>query len=123
MKLLYTDSSLEALNAMKHRLEQNGIPAYISNTEAARNLPFVSSQQGLWVYLDEQYNDATALMKDPDHVVLSAVDIDEFYEVADEVKKDRSTLNSALRDIFIRGVLLLVGMFLFITLFDAYYAT
>jgi hypothetical protein len=123
MKLLFTDGNLNYLNAMKSRLEQNGIPAYISNTEAARNIPFVSSQQGLWVYLDEQYNDAISLLNDPEHIVQSGIDIDEFYEVANELKQDKSSLNNALGDIFVRGLILLAGMFLFIKLFDAYYAT
>ena len=122
MKLLISSGDNEYLYNQQHLLESNGIPAYISSSDSNRVIPFGISKASLWVYLDEQYDEAMQLIKDPDYEVQNKVDVERFREMADEIEQDKSGLNSALRDLLLWSVLLLTGIFGFIYLFDRFIA-
>ena len=122
MKLLISSDDNEYLYNQQHLLESNGIPAYISSSDSNRVIPFGISKASLWVYLDEQYDEAMQLIKDPDYEVQNKVDVERFREMADDIEQDKSGLNSALRDILLWSVLLLTGIFGFIYLFDRFIA-
>ena len=122
MKLLISSDDNEYLYNQQHLLESNGIPAYISSSDSNRVIPFGISKASLWVYLDEQYDEAMQLIKDPDYEVQNKVDVERFREMADDLEQDKSGLNSALRDILLWSVLLLTGIFGFIYLFDRFIA-
>lgn len=80
MKLITRDADNFYLDELKSRLEQHGIPAFIGGEHVARMVtPFVMTQPGLWIYLDHQLADATALVRDADHPVASGIDVDAFY--------------------------------------------
>ena len=122
MKLLISSDDNEYLYNQQHLLESNGIPAYISSSDSNRVIPFGISKASLWVYLDEKYDEAMQLIKDPDYEVQNKVDVERFREMADDIEQDKSGLNSALRDILLWSVLLLTGIFGFIYLFDRFIA-
>ena len=71
MKLLTqyeTDSEADSVSA---RLEDKGIATYVSSRNAL-GFPGWSTgpaMVGLWVLIDEQYEDAMALLYDPEHTV------------------------------------------------------
>lgn len=122
MKLLISSGDNEYLYNQQHLLESNGIPAYISSSDSNRVIPFGISKASLWVYLDEQYDEAMLLIKNPDYEVQNKIDVERFREMADEIEQDKSGLNSALRDLLLWSVLLLIGIFGFIYLFDRFIA-
>ena len=75
MKLLTEyESSSEADNASL-RLETKGIATYVSNRHAGEFTFGMGGPigVGLWVVLDNQYEDAMALLINPDHSVTNAL--------------------------------------------------
>ncbi len=120
MKLLIDSDDNEYLSNQQHLLESNGIPAYISNRDSNRVIPFGISKAGLWVYMDEQYDEAMALLKDPNYVVQKQIDMAQFRELAEEIEQDRSGFNATMRDLLLGSVLLLTAIFGFIYLFDRF---
>ena len=70
MKLLLTSTDAPYLHHLQSRLEACGIPAFVSDENTAGVLPTGSLiEMGLWVHLDEHYEDAQALLEDPGHEV------------------------------------------------------
>ncbi|MEJ2142655.1 MAG: DUF2007 domain-containing protein [Gammaproteobacteria bacterium] len=89
MKEVYRTQSLEEANEIKSRLESAGIPVMISNEHfSALRIPLFPNNLGVFIYLDEQYNDACRVLTDTDYSPDSAVDIEQFYQLleSDEFK-------------------------------------
>ena len=84
MKLLYRANSLEEANELKASLEMAGIPAMISGENfSALRIPLFPNNLGVFIYLDEQYNDALQVMDNPEFIPETAVDTEEFYQLQD----------------------------------------
>ena len=122
MKLLTSSSDSQYLASMKHLLDENGIPAFVSNEDTNRMIPIGIAKASLWVYIDDQYDEAKQLLNDPDYEVINKVNMDTFHELESSMKEGTTSLVGALRDLLIRGVVLLMVMFVFIKLFDTYFA-
>ena len=123
MKLLTSSSDSQYLSSMKHLLDENGIPAFVSNEDTNRMIPIGIAKASLWVYIDEQYDEAMLLLKDPDYEVINKVDMETFHELENSMEDSKTSLVGALRDLLIRGVVLLMAMFLFVKIFDTYFAS
>jgi hypothetical protein len=59
-------------------LESHGIPVFIDSAWTWR----ASSRSSVFVCLDRQYDDALALLRNPDHVVSEPIDVAEFWKAA-----------------------------------------
>lgn len=80
MKMLTRDGDTEYLGSLMEILEENGIPSNIQGTETARMLTSrVVFEPSLWIYLNEQFEDAVNLIDNPDYKVTTGIDIDYFY--------------------------------------------
>lgn len=107
MELVYTTSSLDEANQIKDKLESAGIPVMISGENVSRiQLPFLSNNLAVFIYINNQYDDAMALIKDEQHQVTSAVDVDAFYKVIESTEMKRY-LNSKTNQ-------MIIGLFLFV---------
>ncbi len=83
MKRILKSADASRLHILKDLLETNGIPATINGENTARMItPFIMTEPSLWIYLDEQIDDALRLLENPDYEVMNKVDMDDFYEVA-----------------------------------------
>ena len=99
------------LHVLKELLEANGIPALINGENTARAItPFLMTEPSLWVYLDEQFDEALKLVDDPDYEVVNKVDMNEFYEVADNVANHPASLNATLVYLAMTMGLVLLGL-------------
>lgn len=79
MKLILEDNDTFYLRSLKNLLESNGIPALINGTHSVRVVtPFLINQQSLWVYFDNQLEEAIKLIDNPEYEVKNKVDITEF---------------------------------------------
>lgn len=97
MKLITRDADGARLEQLRRRLEENGIPAFIGGENVARIIPPVAmTQPGLWIFLDHQLDDAQALLRNPDHQVMTAVDVEAFYESQPNEETQYRQLNRAL---------------------------
>ena len=97
MKMLMSDSSVAHLESLKNRLEESGIPACIQRRESARMIiPATLVAPTLWVYLDEQFEDASKLIHDPAHIVMTGVDVAFFYESQPNDSEMSESLNATL---------------------------
>ena len=105
MECVYTASTNQDAMAIKLLLESNGIPASISNKGFARLYHFIPNTLAVFVYLDEQYEDAIKLIENPDHVVTNPVDIDAFYAALESEPMQNEIHNAMNR--------LILGMFVF----------
>ncbi len=117
MKRVTKNNDTNALYALKGLLEERGIPAFVSDEHTVRMVnPILFSGASLWVYVDEQWADAMALLENPDHEVTDPLDVDRFYAT---LQADNApVLNKALLRLF--GVVLVwvLGLFLLVMLLD-----
>jgi hypothetical protein len=107
MKILFhtTDKS-EAMNT-KQALELNGIPVFIGGENSGPMLGVIIADRfTLWVYLDDQYEDAKKFIENDEHVISSAIDVEEFYQFVE----DQKSRNSRFGWDFIMPALLVVGV-------------
>ncbi len=116
MKLIIKNTDTEELYILKNLLESNGIPVFISGEDTARVLPFLMSKPGLWIFLDEQYDEALKLINDPAYEVSNKIDIDEFYEAAHDSSRDSKSLNSTLAGLALFMGLLILVLFIVINI-------
>jgi hypothetical protein len=79
LKLLFqTDHKAEAIGA-KLLLESKGIPTFIGSERSGQLLGgIMSSTYSLWVELEHQYDDARAILSDPDREPADPVSIDDY---------------------------------------------
>ncbi len=97
MKMITTSSDVAYLGSLQARLEQCGIPAVVQGENTARMITsMLMTQPSLWIYLDDQFEDALALVNDPDHQVAEPIDVDEFYRLNENVSNDTALMNEAL---------------------------
>jgi putative signal transducing protein len=95
MKLLTKNSDTSYLHTLKGLLEENGIPASISGENTARMItPFLMTQPCLWVYLDEQLEEASKLINNHEYIVENKIDVEEFYNINKEILNNSSSMNS-----------------------------
>jgi len=95
MKLLTKSSDTSYLHTLKGLLEENGIPASISGENTARMItPFLMTQPSLWVYLDEQLEEASKLINNHEYTVLNKIDVEEFYDINKEILNNSASMNS-----------------------------
>jgi hypothetical protein len=80
LKLLFqTDHKTEAIGA-KLLLESKGIPAFIGSERSGQLLGgILSSTYSVWVELEHQYDDAKAILANPDREPLDPVSIDDYH--------------------------------------------
>jgi hypothetical protein len=119
MKMLTRDSDGQFLNELKHRLEENGIPAVIQGENTARMIiPAFLLQPTLWVYLDEQFEDAVGLMDNPNHQVKLKVDMEEFYALQPSEQQQAQDLNAALLHLLLIVGAIMLGMYALIKVLE-----
>jgi len=113
MKRVIKSIDASQLHVLKDLLETNGIPALINGENTARIItPFLMTEPSLWVYLDEQRDEALRLIEDPDYEVVNKVDMIEFYKVADTVTDKPESLNTAL--VYLGATMAVVLLVLFV---------
>ncbi len=108
--LFHTTEKAEALNT-KILLELRGIPTFIGSENSGPAFGFIAANKyTIWVCLDEQYQDAVALLDNPDHEVTTGIDVDEYYKAVEEQTK--KTTNKT-KDGLMLG-LVLFAIFIFV---------
>ena len=115
MKLVTKSTDTSYLHVLKELLESNGIPAFVKGENTARMVtPYIMTEPSLWVYLDEQYEEAQSLVKNPEYEVNNPVDMDEFNEVVKSTTEKPEKLNKALMHLGFTMGLILLGMLVLI---------
>jgi len=119
MKRIIKSIDASQLHVLKDLLETNGIPALINGENTARIItPFLMTEPSLWVYLDEQRDEALRLIEDPDYEVVNKVDMIEFYKVADTVTDKPESLNTALVYLAATMAVVLLGLFVLVKVLE-----
>jgi len=119
MKRVIKSIDASQLHVLKDLLETNGIPALINGENTARIItPFLMTEPSLWVYLDEQRDEALRLIEDPDYEVVNKVDMIEFYKVADTVTDKPESLNTALVYLGATMAMVLLGLFVLVKVLE-----
>jgi hypothetical protein len=94
MKLVTKSTDTIYLHVLKDLLEANGIPATVQGENTARMItPFLMTQPGLWVYLDEQHQEALNLIHNEEYSVENRIDVEEFYQINSNITSDTSEMN------------------------------
>ena len=115
MKLLTKSTDINHLYILKDLLEANGIPAMVKGENTARMItPFLMTEPSLWVYLDDQLNEAEALILDPNYQVKNGIDMNEFHSATREISADPKHLNEALLNLGVGFAAILFVLFLLI---------
>ncbi|MDB4409760.1 DUF2007 domain-containing protein [Gammaproteobacteria bacterium] len=119
MKLVMKSVDASRLHVLKDLLETNGIPALINGENTARIItPFLMTEPALWVYLDEQLEEALQLIRDPDYEVVNKVDMDEFNSIADSITDKPESLNKALLYLGFTMAVVLLGLFVVVKVLE-----
>ena len=105
MKLVCKCSELIEAERIKNLLESKGIPANITGQEAfhLQLAALVLRPLAVWVYIDEQLNDATICLDKPEHVVRNALNIENFYQELQE-NIDAQGISGFNRQLIITGL-------------------
>ena len=113
MKLVCKCAELVEAERIKNVLQDKGIPANISGQEAyhLQLAALVSRPLAVWVYLDEQIDEAQACLANPEHVVRNAVNIEQFYLALQE-NIDAQSLSGFNKQLIYTGL----GIMLILTL-------
>lgn len=80
MRWLQERPADDELARIRSLLEENGIPLYEAHSPRGAN-------QGIYVCLDEQYDDAVALLRNPSHKVTAPIDVEDFYRKLAEAER------------------------------------
>lgn len=88
MKLITKFSSRDDADEASRLLETNGVATFISSKRSHRigGLFTGAFHVGLWVILDEQYQDAQRLLSDPNHRVERKLTQSEISEIRSSVR-------------------------------------
>lgn len=88
MRLLFESASQEELSTAKRRLEKRGISVFVSS-ERTYHLwrPYTAGKRGLWVCLEQHYEDARVVLRDPGHREAHPVDVQDFYRTLEEASR------------------------------------
>ena len=117
--MIARDGSNLHLLELKERLEDNGIPAVIHGENTARMfIPFFLFQPTLWIYRDEQYEDASQLIVNSEHTVKTKINVEAFYKEQPNEVEQRNELNAALIHLALFVGLLMAGMFIFVKVLE-----
>ena len=113
MKLITKSTDTGYFHTLKGLLEANGIPATINGENTARMItPFLMTQPSLWVYLDEQVDEALKLVNNNEYSVINKVDVEEFYELNKNITSDTTAMNAAYIKLGITVFSWLLGAFI-----------
>lgn len=82
--MLLLSRTFERMNVDRIRLllESNGIPVFIGNESGVNNVSIAmhTLEYSIWVVIDEQFQDALALLENEDHEVKNPVDVENYYK-------------------------------------------
>ncbi|WP_395373332.1 putative signal transducing protein [Marinicella sp. W31] len=84
MKRIFKTNEYNEALSIRGLLESAGIPAHISENGFRSRGPILPEGIDVWIYIDDQLEDAEMLMEDPNHEVREPVDIQAFYHDLDE---------------------------------------
>ena len=117
MKLLTEYETTSEADSASLRLELKGIATFVSSRNTLGFPPGTIGPPGigLWVVVDDQYEDAMALLLDPDHTVSNALTPEEIETIRNGIRGgDMSSVFEVLA--WMSGVLLLfVGIVYLVT--------
>jgi len=109
--MLTRDGNHDYLVSLKNLLEENGIPSVIQGTETARMIiPTFLLEPTLWVYFDEQFEDASRLIIDNEHVVTTGISIEDFYNNQPNKKEQNSIFVNELGNLAAYVILVILIM-------------
>lgn len=112
MKIITRSTDTGHLNILKALLEDNGIPAFLSGENTARILtPYLMTEPGLWVYFDDQLNEAIKLVNNPDYQVINKLDVRKFYLDSKNLTDKPSAMNDTLIRLGLYLVTIMMGMY------------
>jgi Xaa-Pro aminopeptidase len=114
MELVFRTSSEQKASKIHKLLEENGIPAFLTNENVNRLRHFGFHGIGVFVHINAQKDEAIYLINDTSYAVEYKVDIDEFYRQAKNIDTNEAT--NYLFDVMFKflGVLLVFGVIIFL---------
>jgi hypothetical protein len=117
MKLIENCNFSGNLSEVANYLTQRGI--LVSTTDDYANLPGKSYATrnvkiGIWIHMDDQYDDAIALLKNKNHTVKNPLSIDDMQELKEQAKKNfySFTIKIAIKAFTIFSVI--IGLILYL---------
>ena len=86
MKLLQTYEDQWEAEEVASALEAVGIPAYVSatNSHLFGRMQSGALKTGLWISLNHQYDDAMAVLQNPEHIVTTGLSPEEMSVIRDQ---------------------------------------
>ena len=117
MKLLAQYSSSFDAEEPSHLLEDNGIATFVSSKRSNKlgDIFTGAFTVGLWVVLDEQYQDACQLLVDPTHKVSNKLSVSEMMQIKSSVHtRDMGPVISLLFKLLAFAILFALGVNYFV---------
>ena len=122
--MLFESGNTEELEGTQALLESRGIPVFVSGTESYTVRPLLGApKKGLWVCIDDQYDDALALLKDENHRVAIQVDPVEFHRELQQMQSEPVTMLLGSGEAFLNRIaiaaVLIIGAWVAWAIFSA----
>ena len=105
MRWLQEKPAPEEHDRIRELLERNGIPIYVG-ARTPRSGPV-----GLFVCLDEQHDDAVALLRNPHHTVANPVDVADYYKQLDAALRQTPFSTATMISIIVALVMIVAIVF------------
>lgn len=121
MKLLATFETWEEATKLVNFLQDKGIIAELEHRTHVMGYGSLGRVYQVSAALDEQYEDALALMKNPDHVVANPMDPEDFQHYMDDNKSRMFALNQIMNVVVPLVLILFVGLFALYLYFIKHY--
>ena len=83
--------------------------------------PFLMTEPGLWVYMDEQQDEAINLVNDNEYTVINKIDVKKFYKSSKNTTSDTSIMNAAYIKTGITVFSWLLGVFILLNILKIAY--
>lgn len=116
MRLFKTFDDLTEAELVAHQMRAKGIMIHIANRNT-RNLGAIGAgplNVGLWVVLDDQYEDSRLLYENPEHVVFDPLTEDQMRQLTAQAENARGMMIQRILNVLMititSGLLLWVGL-------------
>lgn len=96
MKLLKNVTSLQVANSIALQLKSRGILTFIANEDTKSLYPIAVINVGIWIVLDYQYDDAVAVLKNPEHIISQPLMPEEINRLSRDMRKPYSASTKSI---------------------------
>ena len=107
MKIVFKSNDVNEAHDICQLLENNGVPCQVQENELKNRDSHIPDGNEVWIYVNEQYPDAVKLIENPNHKVVNALDIQQFYSTLNSKETTTAVNEQMLKFVKYGGVVII----------------